>query len=38
MMTAFGAISGRRGFALSTEQLISELAILATELLDLGFE
>ena len=31
-------VLGRRGFALSTEELILELAVLAAKLLDLGFE
>ena len=33
-----GAVLGRSGFALSTEELILELAVLAAKLLDLGFE
>ena len=33
-----GAILGRRFFALSTEELILELAVLAAKLFDLGFE
>ena len=35
---AIGAVLGRGGFALSTEELILEFAILAAKLLDLGFE
>ena len=35
---AIGPVLGRSGLALSTEELILELAVLAAKLLDLGFE